>query len=838
MRPVVPRLPLRPTLLALSIALQAPLPGLAAEAQPAPTLRDYALPAGPLAERLNQIASEAGLILVLDPALTAQRRASPVQGRLDGQAALQMALRDSGLALERTQLGTFQLKDPSRKPPKAARNEVLLPSITVVGDRLSSDTVGRSYLSREDVASQQASNVAALLDTLPGVDLSGSARPGGQSLNIWGFNKVQDVKVIVDGAPKGFEKYRQGSVFIEPELIKSLEVNKGPHTALYGNGGFGGVVSIETKDAKDLLRAGEQIGGLIKYSHHTNNREHDGTLALYAASEDGRFDGLAYYTQRHADDLKKPDGTPFRFSAMDTPSALAKLNFRPTDGQVITVSAMQSKSTGWVPFAAMGEDVATPTEAEIKKYGWEGAWQRKVLYRDQQDDTASIKWRYQPSGNPLLNLTASYAHSKTRQHDRRPDTAAQGSFLGSLGNESWASYRDELAELRNESAFSTGALVHVLTVGGQLHQNRRETLMYYPSSTALKDPSYNYGYFQPYYMPGGRQDTRAAFVQDAVSYDSLTVTAALRYDEVESEGTPNLATRYNSPNPLAGHDYRTVIYRGLSPRLGLFWKTSEGSALFADLSRTWRAPTIDELYTTQYYVSASNSSNVPGTSRQLERERILASRLGAMFSGRNLLSAGDDGLLRITLFHNRVRQAINLQRGTYYFGYQSGMPVPAALPNYRNLPGYHSEGLELEGFYNTPRLFASLSLAVQHGKRDGSQNNPWAEDEPISAIAPAKLISQLGLKFPAWGAAIGWQGRFVAAQHKVLPLGNVYRLPPSAGYGLHGLFASWQGREGALQGLEARLTVDNLFDKTYQPYLSEAVTGVGRNVKLSLAKFF
>ncbi|OFJ47092.1 hypothetical protein BA896_018880 [Janthinobacterium lividum] len=92
---------------------------------------------------------------------------------------------------------------------------------------------------------------------MPGVDLAGTARPSGQSLNIWGFNKVQDVKVILDGVPKGFEKYRQGSIFIEPELIKQIEVNKGAHTSLYGNGGFGGVITVETKTRKTCWKRRE-----------------------------------------------------------------------------------------------------------------------------------------------------------------------------------------------------------------------------------------------------------------------------------------------------------------------------------------------------------------------------------------------------------------------------------------------------------------------------------------------------------------------------------------------------------------------------------------------------
>lgn len=719
-------------------------------------------------------------------------------------------------------------------------NDTQMPTISVFGDAINAATAGRSYVTSADIERQQADNVASLLDTLPGVDLAGTARPSGQSLNIWGFNKVQDVKVILDGVPKGFEKYRQGSIFIEPELIRQIEVNKGAHTSLYGNGGFGGVITVETKDAKDMLEGDEKVGAFVKYARHSNNAENDATVAVYGRTEDGRFDVMAFTTERKSDDLRKPDGKPFRFSAIDAPSSMLKLNVRLTPEQLLTLTAMKSGSTGWGPFAAMGEDVPTPTEAEIKRYGLDEAWQRKAVYRDQDDDTYSIKYQYAPENNPWVKLTASLGYSHTDQHDKRLASASQGSYLGSLGNESWASYIDRIADLRNESVFVTGALSHVLQTGLQWHKNARDTLMYYPSSTALKDPSYNYGYFQPYYMPGGKQETRGLFIQDAITYGALTMTVALRHDRVVSEGTPNLAPRYNSPLPAAGHDFSEKTHEDWSPRLGLFWKATQEVALFGDLSRTWRAPTIDEMYSNEYYVSARLGSSTPGTSRNLAVERVTAARLGVMLHRQGLFTARDDAQLRLTAYQNRVTDNIGPRLGILVEGYVpgSGLGLPPGLSSYRNLAGLRTEGVEIESYYNTPRLYASASLSMQYGTRHGAQRDPWGKDEPVSTIAPDKLMTGLGWRFPAQGATIGWQGRFVAKQDRVLPVGNVYRLPPSKGYALHTLFASWNGTQGIWRGTEVRLTVDNIFNRHYMPYLSEAVTGVGRNAKLSISRKF
>ena len=66
---------------------------------------------------------------------------------------------------------------------------VQMPAISVFGDAISAGTAGRSYINSADIERQQADNVASLLDTLPGVDLAGTARPSGQSLNYLGLQQ-------------------------------------------------------------------------------------------------------------------------------------------------------------------------------------------------------------------------------------------------------------------------------------------------------------------------------------------------------------------------------------------------------------------------------------------------------------------------------------------------------------------------------------------------------------------------------------------------------------------------------------------------------------------------
>jgi len=101
---------LRPSLLAFAIAFGMPLfssPLLAAEQ--ASSVRAYNLPAAPLSTTLNQIASQGGLALSLNPALAAGKTSAPVNGQYDAAGALRAALRGSGLQLEQSSAGTYTL---------------------------------------------------------------------------------------------------------------------------------------------------------------------------------------------------------------------------------------------------------------------------------------------------------------------------------------------------------------------------------------------------------------------------------------------------------------------------------------------------------------------------------------------------------------------------------------------------------------------------------------------------------------------------------------------------------------------------------------------------------
>ncbi len=123
---------LRPLALAIALALVGTIPtAVMAQSQTASsraeqTVRDYDLPASPLATTLNRISREAGIALTADAATLENRNAAAVRGRMRAEQALERALAGSGLELVSTGPGSYTLR-PAAPSPDAA----MLSAVTV-----------------------------------------------------------------------------------------------------------------------------------------------------------------------------------------------------------------------------------------------------------------------------------------------------------------------------------------------------------------------------------------------------------------------------------------------------------------------------------------------------------------------------------------------------------------------------------------------------------------------------------------------------------------------------------------------------------------------------------
>lgn len=728
----------------------------------------------------------------------------------------------------------IQLNVTAKQNSSNSNREELLPIIVNTNDD-SNKLPGRSVLKQKNIEQQQADNAANLINILPGVNMAGGFRPGGQTLNINGMGDAEDVRVQLDGATKSFEKYQQGSIFIEPELLRKVTVDKGNYSPQYGNGGFAGTVKFETRDARDFLQENQKIGGLLKYGNNSNNNQKTYSTALVLQNEQKNIDLLLFGSVRNAGDYKRPDNSKILFSKNNQKTGLIKLNWQISPEHLLTLSSVYGIHKGWEPFAAKRDILPKPSLKDIMSYGADIAWKRKLVYRDQKDENYTLKYNYLPENNPWINLSTQFSYSKTTQNDTRHEKVTS-SFLGTLGNKSWITYSDLTFDINNTSTFNIKSTQHELLFGLQWLKNTRHTLMYDKSKVGKAD--YNYGYFQPYYMPSGRQYTQAFYLQDQIKWKNIIFSTGVRYDHINNIGQKNLASQYNDIS--VGHNYSQKNYNGWSYYLGLNYDVNHYLSLFTNFSRTWRAPVIDEQYETQYKQA---SGPVKATSLNLEKEMINQTRVGGIITLNHLFQENDAFQFRTTYFYHRGKNEIFRTRGVNCVGNAANTKhvCPKIIGNYRNLPGYVIQGAELEAYYQSTYLFGELTYSYVKGKRDTSPRNPWGKTSTwIAEIPPRKATATLGFNVPKYYLTVGWRAEFVRRQDRSPlsgdPEAKYWSLPASRGYSLHNLFLSWSPAK--IKGMNVKITVDNLFNRAYNPYLGELASGTGRNIKFSLSQKF
>ena len=253
---------LRPSLLAMAIALSAPLassPLIAAEQ--ASSVRAYNLPAAPLATTLNQIASQAGLALTLNPALAAGKTSAPVKGQFDAQGALREALRGTGLQLEQSSAGTYTLMP-------VPEGVVALPTTNITGQGSYESAWGPvegyvakrtaagtktdtalveaprsiSVATREQMQDRNVQNLDDAVKYMPGIV---SASYGSDTRYDWmrvrGFEPTQ----FLDGLPLPRGVYANPKA--ETWNLDRLALLRGPASSVYGQTPPGGLLDMVSR---------------------------------------------------------------------------------------------------------------------------------------------------------------------------------------------------------------------------------------------------------------------------------------------------------------------------------------------------------------------------------------------------------------------------------------------------------------------------------------------------------------------------------------------------------------------------------------------------------------
>ncbi|MCL7942448.1 TonB-dependent receptor [Marinobacter sp. ATCH36] len=223
--------------------------------------KSYTIPAGPLAQSLNQFASEAGITLSFDPAMVEGKRALALLGRYGVDQGLEKLLAGTGLSARFADANTVILHNGENKGALTT-----LPELTISGDSVPG-SAGAAYRSEAasvgvlgnkslqntpysvDVYSRELMDnlQARSLSDVTKLDASVTSSAGdlvaeNNTLAIRGLSPDFDTGQKLDGM-----NFRSRAKDLPLEHVETVEILKGAGGFLYGFGAPGGIINYTLK---------------------------------------------------------------------------------------------------------------------------------------------------------------------------------------------------------------------------------------------------------------------------------------------------------------------------------------------------------------------------------------------------------------------------------------------------------------------------------------------------------------------------------------------------------------------------------------------------------------
>lgn len=501
-----------------------------------------------------------------------------------------------------TPFGVVNAKDypTENATPPDAYSDVKGGVITVTATRTPSDVddvpITITVIDDQQIADELASDVRDLVRFEPGITvrrqparfgatLGSTGRGGNEDFNIRGIGGNR-VLIQVDGirSPEGFsfgaQDVGRGNA-TDIGLIKSVEILRGPASALYGSDGLSGAVSFITADPADFIQDGNAVGGFVRAQFSSADQEFAESAAI--AGQLGDVSALIAYSRRDFEELDNKGTNDAEGAARTAPN--------PQDGSSDALLGKLVWSSGDHRLRLTGEYLDRGLSSQILSgrgpvflFGPQPSWivDNLTAKDSMKRARASLDWTYDASGDggviDYAHLAAFWQDSEDRQfalEERSPTSATPRPDRERLNIFETRVY-GAVAEIR--SGFSTGSIGHRLTIGGDISWTRQEGLR---DGTA---PPFGET-FPTRAFPVTDFTQGGVFASDEISIGEgrLLIYPALRFDFYDLNPTddPLLPTFAGAAQDGSR----------LSPKLGVVYKITEALRVYGNYAQGFRAPT-------------------------------------------------------------------------------------------------------------------------------------------------------------------------------------------------------------------------------------------------------
>ncbi len=670
--------------------------------------------------------------------------------------------------------------------PALAQAVQVLDPITVLATKTEEKAIDAlapvSTVRQEQIEQLMPNRTSDIFWGVPGVSFQQRPDEPATSINIRGLQDFGRVNVVVDGARQNFQRSghnANGAFYLDPEMIADADVVRGPVAYIFGSGAIGGVVSFRTKDADDILKAGQRWS-VIAHGEIGSNKDQYLTSFMGATRLTPNVDIVGGITYRDQGDFKAgsggtmpvgalfgPDQTVTN-SAFDVKTGLAKLSMRPADGHELKLSGMTYSSD---------YTAGQPNNGD------------SVFGSNATTSTLTAKWRYKRPDDRLFDFDSNL-YWKATTNEQTKVCCSNSIFTGNLGSTREFGINTTGFDVNNTSRFDFGPVANALTYGGDAFFDK----------VSVTDPTGTGALF----TPKGDRNVSGSFLQWKANFSTwLELIGAARYDTYE----------------LNGGGFSSEGDR-ISPKGTVGVTPIKGFTFYATYAEGYRAPAVTEALISGLHPFPANFTFLPNP--ELKPEVGKTTELGINLKYDSVFAQNDKIRGKFNVYRNNVEDYIDLAFIPYVGG-----PPPCVVPpfcfQYQNITNAKIEGVEFETSYDTGAWFIGLSGSRIRG-RDQTTN------EPLLSIPADQIASTLGVRFydRKITASVRWAA--VAAKDiEDVPVGAI----PTDSYNLVSLYLGYQPTEDVTAGI----SVDNLLNEYYFDYLDAQTSRVpsrGLSVKGSL----
>ncbi len=654
----------------------------------------------------------------------ALRQLSCVVGALCGSVLsvqAQTAPAEPGV-LASTQVAAAVLKEVV---VSGSRNEQSLDDLPMTMDVLNAKDIEEGQIRDIRDAAKNIPNVSVRRAPARfGVAQGDTGREGNAGFNIRGLDGNR-VLMLVDGIriPRSysFGVNAFGRDALSIDLVKRIELVKGPASVLYGSDGIAGLVNFITYEPSDFLKDGKTLGGRasVSYSGDDKGLAASATVAGRASealdwqitAASNRAEALG---NMGSNDVAGPNRTTPNPQKDRGNALLAKVVLRPSASQKHVISFEHvDKRSDYELLTARAVPVVAATSVlnanafttmDRNRLTWDARYQLNTAFADNLQtvlsfqDAKSREYAFEDRNTSPDRVRDTYYQERTLQAGIQADKTIRMSSQ-------WA--QKLTFGIDYTTAKITNMQTGVVPPAGETFPLKR-----FPDTT---------------------ESSSALYIQDEVMSGDWSITLGVRID------------RFNIDASQAGFPVPAVSLSGsaVSPKFGVLYRATPQWSVFGNYASGFRAPNAGQVNAffenaTSFYKTIPNPGLKPEKSRNLEfgtRGRLDRLTLdAAVFYGRftnliqdNVQVAGNGTALSPTVF-----QSVNIDNATI-------------------------SGFEVRGSMDWGKAgMGRLSTPFFYGETRGKVSNTG---KPLDTVDPAKL--GLGLRYET---AV-WDLRLDASHH-------------------------------------------------------------------------